>query len=129
MSNDHAGAVERPTDIEWLEADRRVLRQRVSDLLEANNRYLERARKAEATLSASEARLRVAVEALERIKDANPRNTNSETPEQMASWTQAVSAQALATIEGEGLAHLTAAERAWGEDEAARSILTDGEGP
>jgi hypothetical protein len=41
-----------PTDLEWLEADRKALRRRVDDLLEANNRYLERARTAEAALSA-----------------------------------------------------------------------------
>jgi hypothetical protein len=45
------GEVVKPTDIEWLEADRRVLRRRIDDLLETNNRYLERARTAEAALA------------------------------------------------------------------------------
>lgn len=35
--------------------------------------------------------------ALERIRDANPRNTNSATPDRMASWTQAVASAALST--------------------------------
>jgi len=50
------------------------------------------------SLSARDDQMASLINALHRISEANPRNTNSETADRMASWTQAVAQTALADL-------------------------------